>query len=131
MRVWALVCCVGLAGCLEDIVPSHTGQGSQQQGSGNGNGNGNGNGGEDMSMSSSGGEDLAGMMTSGDGGGGAGTVAYGQACTVDGDCQSGHCQSFNMNTELLCTQTCTMLGVADPTCPNDAMCNMKGYCNPV
>jgi len=71
-------------------------------------------------------------------GSGAGSGAFGAMCTVVTDtgsteCASGVCtDSFNMTTPE-CSQKCTMLMAADPSCPSGSQgmkCNMKGYCRP-
>ncbi len=55
-------------------------------------------------------------------------AAFGAACTLGTDCQSGLCEPINM--AMLCTSACTNLGAADPGCPADGMCNKMGYCKP-
>jgi hypothetical protein len=69
---------------------------------------------------------------------GAGSGAFGAACTTVTDtgsteCASGVCtDSFNM-TAPECSQKCTMLMATDPSCPAGSMgqkCNAKGYCRP-
>jgi hypothetical protein len=50
------------------------------------------------------------------------------------ECMSGVCTStIDMLMHDVCSQTCTVLGGTDPTCPTGSMgqkCNMKGYCRP-
>jgi hypothetical protein len=119
MRTLAL--CLGLAfasaGCLGMVVPEH-----QAQGTGN-----------DMAVSGPG--DGTGSMNNNNatGDGGVGTLAFGEACAVDGDCQSGMCRTFAMGTVTRCTQACTFVSQTDPApeCPNPpsaGLCTNNGYC---
>jgi len=63
---------------------------------------------------------------------------FGATCTTVSDtsseCMSKPCtNSIDNLGHNVCSQTCTMLKAADPSCPTGAMgkfCNMKGYCRP-
>lgn len=120
---------VGAAGCLGAYVPAEptgggggadmahaTGTGGNGTGtgggtgSGNGSGNGSGSGGStDMAMTSTGGATDGGVV--------AGVKAFGDLCTVDGDCQSGMCRQFVMGTVHRCTKACDP-ATATTDCPN-------------
>lgn len=55
-------------------------------------------------------------------------AAFGEACTVDGDCMSGVCRNFGM-LGLVCTVLCDEAS----DCPSGSMgqrCNMNGFCRP-
>lgn len=64
--------------------------------------------------------------------------AFGATCTTVSDtsseCMGKACtNSFDNLGHNVCSQKCTLLKAADPSCPNGAMgqfCNMKGYCRP-
>jgi hypothetical protein len=59
-----------------------------------------------------------------------GTGAFGAACTVDGDCQSNLCRSFQMMTIKRCTKACTpATAAADcPNPPSGGTCTNNNYC---
>jgi hypothetical protein len=123
---------------LSSVVPEHSGQGQNSGGGGS----------EDMASPENGGgqhdgggvtgndHDLAGVGANVDLAGVApGTLTFGQVCSTGTDCATGFCEPANMGANLECTQQCTNLGLADPTCPNQAngsagFCNMKGFCKP-
>jgi hypothetical protein len=55
--------------------------------------------------------------------------AFGDVCTVDGDCQSGLCRGFVMMTVHRCTLACTSQNAATIcVAPSDGTCNGMGYC---
>jgi hypothetical protein len=64
--------------------------------------------------------------------------AFGATCTTVSDtsseCMGKPCtNSFDDLGHNACSQLCTMLKAADPSCPDGSMgkfCNMKGYCRP-
>jgi hypothetical protein len=60
--------------------------------------------------------------------GDAAGAAFGASCAVPADCASGLCEELGQ--ALVCTLPCTMLGAADPACPNNGQCNNKGFCKP-
>ena len=65
----------------------------------------------------------------GDGGAAAGTKAFGDACTVNGDCQSSMCEQFVMGTVHRCSKSCTAATQAtDCPAPADGMCTPNLYC---
>lgn len=109
------------AGCLGLVVPEHQAQGT----------------GGDMGAAVGPGDGTGGGMqntASGDGGAGTlGTKAFGDTCTVDGDCQSGMCKGFVQGTIMRCTQPCTYVSQTEPApeCPNPpsaGLCTNNGYC---
>jgi len=63
--------------------------------------------------------------------------AFGAHCTTvtntSTECTSMVCtDAFDMLGHI-CSQTCTLLNMTDPSCPNGSMgqkCNMKGFCRP-
>lgn len=84
---------------------------------------------DDMASSMMSPGDGGSAMTGADGGTTSATpLAFGSPCAVAADCQSGHCEQVNGG--LFCTVPCTMLNAVDPACPNNGMCNMKGFCKP-
>jgi hypothetical protein len=75
--------------------------------------------------------DLAGTPPAGDlAGTPAGAKPFGATCTVDGDCASGMCRGFVMQTILRCTQPCTIATQATdcPSPPSAGVCTNMGYC---
>jgi hypothetical protein len=119
-----LLFAVASSGCLGMLIPdpkpaaadAGTSTGTGGNGSGNGNGNGNGNGVED------GGMDDGGALT-------PGTKAFGDTCTVNGDCQSLLCEQFVMGTVHRCTQACTAATqTTDCPAPSDGTCTPNLYC---
>jgi hypothetical protein len=64
--------------------------------------------------------------TVGDGGGG-GAGKVGDACTMNGDCESDLCtkESYDRKPGPVCTYQCDPAN-PNPKCPNG--CNMKGFC---
>jgi hypothetical protein len=62
--------------------------------------------------------------------GDSGGKPFGAACTVDGDCATGHCFVGGMMS--FCTMPCTAATQATdcPVPPTSGTCNMKGYCKP-
>lgn len=76
-------------------------------------------------------DDLAGAPASGDlAGSTAAGKPFGANCTVDGDCASGMCRGFVMQTVLRCTQPCTIATQATdcPAPPSAGQCTNMGYC---
>src|ERR1700690_906938 len=55
---------------------------------------------------------------------------FGAACTMDGDCASGHCFIGGMMS--FCTMPCTVATQATdcPNPPTSGTCNMRGFCKP-
>ncbi|HZS35285.1 MAG TPA: hypothetical protein VFF06_00585 [Polyangia bacterium] len=64
------------------------------------------------------------------GGAPAGAKAFGATCTVDGDCASGMCRGFVMQTVFRCTQPCTVATQTQdcPNPPSAGLCTGMGYC---
>lgn len=120
-----LLFAVASAGCLDLIVPSHPAAGPDMAtatGTG-GNGSGPGDGTGTMSGAT---DDM------GDGDGGAATPGaklFGDACTVNSDCQSALCEQFAMGTVHRCTKACTAATQAtDCPAPSDGTCTPNLYC---
>ena len=137
MKTLALTFALALAsaGCLGSFIPdpqpaSHgdmagtTGTGGN---GGNGGSGGSGGGGGDNSMTST---DMANAPASTDmAGAPAGTKAFGDLCTLNGDCQSNICGQFVMGTVHRCSKACTVATQAtDCPAPSDGTCNNNGYC---
>ena len=58
-----------------------------------------------------------------------GTKAFGDLCTVNGDCQSLLCEQFAMGTVHRCTKACTVATqTADCPAPSAGTCTNNGYC---
>ena len=106
---------VASAGCLGTFIPdpqpgggsddmAHASGSGSGTGTGQGDGSGNGTGGNgsstDMASAPIGSGDMAGATP--------GTKAFGDACTVNGDCQSLLCEPFAMGTVQRCTKSCTV-----------------------
>jgi hypothetical protein len=75
--------------------------------------------------------DMAGTPPAGDmAGAPPGAKPFGATCTVDGDCASGMCRGFVMQTILRCTQPCTVATQATdcPSPPSAGQCTNMGYC---
>jgi hypothetical protein len=55
---------------------------------------------------------------------------FGDNCSLDSDCATGHC--FLGNARHFCTMPCTpATQMADcPSPPTSGMCNMRGFCKP-
>lgn len=60
----------------------------------------------------------------------AGTKVFGDPCAVDGDCQSGLCRDFQMQTIRKCTKACTTATEANdcPNPPSMGTCNSNLVC---
>lgn len=58
---------------------------------------------------------------------GGGMAQFGEACTVNEDCESDVCHNFPNQGGMLCTLTCQ----GDNDCPAPSSgCNMMGFCRP-
>ena len=125
-----LVFALASAGCLGTLIPdpkpaagppdmAATGTGGNGSGTGDGSGNGSGN-------------MMPGNADGGGGGSDGGTVgakAFGDLCTVNGDCQSNLCGNFVMGTVHRCTKSCTVATqTTDCPAPSDGTCNNAGEC---
>jgi hypothetical protein len=60
----------------------------------------------------------------------AGGKPFGAACTMDGECATGHC--FVGMMQSFCTMPCTAATQATdcPNPPTSGTCNMRGFCKP-
>ncbi|MGZ3427101.1 MAG: hypothetical protein ACXVDD_27995 [Polyangia bacterium] len=125
---------IASAGCLGTFIPDPkpasgpadmANGGGSGNGSGNGTGNGNGTGGNgtstDMANAPAASTDMAGVLP--------GVKAFGDTCTVAGDCQSTLCEPFVQGTVHRCTKSCTVATQAtDCPAPSDGTCTNNGYC---
>jgi hypothetical protein len=64
-----------------------------------------------------------------DTGGAAGTLQFGQTCTMNMDCVSDYCGLFDMSG-MLCTFHCAGDASVCPDGSQGQKCNMKGMCRP-
>jgi hypothetical protein len=123
---------VASAGCLGSFVPdpqpaSH-GDMAQAAGTGGNGGTGGSGGGGDNNATST---DMAsgGVASTDMAGATPGTKAFGDLCTVNGDCQSLLCEQFAMGTVHRCTKSCTVATqTADCPAPSALTCTNNGYC---
>ena len=120
---------IASAGCLGTLIPDPkpaSGPADMANGGGgNGNGTGNGTGGNgtstDMANAAPVSTDMAGVTP--------GAKAFGDTCTVAGDCQSTLCEQFVMGTVHRCSKSCTVATqTADCPAPSDGTCTPNGYC---
>lgn len=122
-----LLFAVASAGCLDLVVPPHPAASPDMAAGGtggNGTGMGDGTGGGNMNAATD-------DMGDGDGGTAAtpGTKAFGDTCTVNGDCQSLLCEQFVMGTVHRCSKSCTAATQAtDCPAPSDGTCTPNLYC---
>ncbi len=116
-----------IASCFASALALLSGCGDDTGGAGGGSG-GSGAGGSDVTASSGSGNGSGNGSGTGSGTGsgstastgeGGGLLAFGSACTSDGECESGLCYVFGMGSK--CTVPCP----ADPAdCPGDTKeCN--------
>ncbi|HXU71874.1 MAG TPA: hypothetical protein VN947_21215 [Polyangia bacterium] len=114
-----LLFAVASAGCLDLVVPPHAAAGADMATAATGTGgNGPGTGGATDDM----GDDDGGAAT-------PGTKAFGDACTVNGDCQSALCEQFVQGTVHRCSKPCTAATQAtDCPAPSDGTCTPNLYC---
>ena len=141
MKTLALCLALALAsaGCLGSFVPepkpasgapdmANGGGGGNTGGGGGGSagaGGGSGTGGNgtstDMATAPIGSSDMAGATP--------GVKAFGDLCTVNGDCQSLLCEQFVMGTVHRCTKACTVATqTTDCPAPSAGTCTNNGYC---
>ena len=135
MKTLALTFALALAsaGCLGNFIPdqqpaSHGDMAGTTGTGGNGGSGGSGGGGGENNASST---DMAstGVVSNDMAGQTPGTKAFGDLCTVNGDCQSLLCEQFVMGTVHRCTKTCTVATQAtDCPAPSDGTCTNNGYC---
>lgn len=136
MKTLALTFALALAGagCLGNLIPdpqpaSHGDMAGTGNGTGgNGNGSGDGSGGGENNASST---DMAsgGVVSDDMTGQTPGAKAFGDLCTINGDCQSLLCEPFAMGTVHRCTKTCTVATQAtDCPAPSAGTCTNNGYC---
>jgi hypothetical protein len=122
------------AGCLGSFVPdpkpasgpadmahaAGTGGNGGTGGSG-GSGGGGDNNSASTDMSNTASTDLAGVTP--------GTKAFGDLCTVAGDCQSTLCEPFAMGAVHRCSKACTVATqTVDCPAPSAGTCTNNGYC---
>jgi hypothetical protein len=123
------------AGCLGSFIPNpqpgagpadmaHA-AGTGGNGGTGGTGGGGGGGGENSTSTDmttvAPSTDMAGVTP--------GAKAFGDTCTVNGDCQSLLCEQFVMGTVHRCTKPCTVATqTADCPAPSDGTCTNNGYC---
>jgi hypothetical protein len=121
-----LLFAVASAGCLDLVVPAHQAANDMAVAGTGGNGNGNGDGTGNGNMSGTTGD----MGSDGDGGAATpGAKAFGDTCTVNGDCQSALCEQFAMGAVQRCTKSCTAATQAtDCPAPSDGTCTPNLYC---
>jgi hypothetical protein len=135
MKTLALTFALALAsaGCLGNFIPdpqpaSHGDMaGTTGTGGNGGNGGSGGSGGENNASST----DMAstGVVSNDMAGQTPGTKAFGDLCTVNGDCQSLLCEQFAMGTVHRCTKPCTVATEAtDCPAPSALTCTNNGYC---
>ena len=134
MKTLALMFALALAsaGCLGNFIPdpqpaSHGDMAGTGTGGNGGVGGSGGGGGEnnasstDMASTGVVSDDMAGQTP--------GTKAFGDLCTVNGDCQSLLCEQFAMGTVHRCTKPCTVATEAtDCPAPSALTCTNNGYC---
>jgi hypothetical protein len=120
----ALCAALAMAGCLGEFIPDPkpaSGPPDMVQSGGGGSTGTGGNGSSDMATQA--------QAPASDAGAAAGTKAFGDTCTVNGDCQSAMCEQFVMGTVHRCSKPCTAATqTADCPAPSDGTCTPNLYC---
>jgi hypothetical protein len=123
---------IASAGCLGTFIPdpkpasgpadmANGGGGTGGTGGGGGSGIGGNGTSTDMANAAAVSTDMAGVTP--------GVKAFGDTCTVAGDCQSTLCEQFVMGTIHRCSKPCTVATAAtDCPAPSDGTCTPNGYC---